>query len=129
MKSAKLLFDTDVLIDYLRDEKKAVTYIEALNDTLLLSVITVAELYAGIRDKKEQDVIEQFLEVFQVIPLSSEIAKLGGALRCQYKKSHGTGLADALIAATALTQHATLITLNKRHYPMIDAVLSPYRKT
>jgi predicted nucleic acid-binding protein len=37
-------------------------------------------------------------------------------------------LADALIAATATVQQATLITLNKRHFPMIRNIQVPYRK-
>lgn len=43
--SKPLLIDTDVLIDYLREQPEAVTYIEGLTEPLLMSAITVAELY------------------------------------------------------------------------------------
>ena len=46
----RLLIDTDVLIDYLRDHAEAVSYLESLTEPLLISVITVAELYAGVRE-------------------------------------------------------------------------------
>jgi predicted nucleic acid-binding protein len=36
------------------------------------------------------------------------------------------GLADALIAASAEAAGATLVTLNRRHFPMLAEVLAPY---
>lgn len=124
----KLLLDTDVLIDYLRDKPEAVSYIENLKEELLLSVITIAELHAGIRDETEHSAIESFLKAFQSVSLTNEIAILGGSIRRQYGKTHGTGLADALIAATAINKQATLITLNIKHFSMLDNVLLPYKK-
>jgi predicted nucleic acid-binding protein len=44
-----LLIDTDVLIDYLRDYPAAVSYVEAQQERFLISVVMVAELYAGVR--------------------------------------------------------------------------------
>jgi len=49
----RLLIDTDVLIDYLRNRPESVQFVEALETRAVLSVITVAELYAGVRDGKE----------------------------------------------------------------------------
>lgn len=123
----KILIDTDVIIDYLRDYKPAIRYLEALPNQILLSAITVAELYAGIRTQDEQNAIENFLNAFEIISVDNAIAQTGGAFRKQYGKSHGTGLADALIAATAIHQHAHLTTLNNRHYPMIK-IIKPYDK-
>jgi predicted nucleic acid-binding protein len=42
--AAQLLIDTDVLIDYLRDYPDTVSYMEAQQERLLISVVTVAEL-------------------------------------------------------------------------------------
>ena len=48
--------------------------------------------------------------------------------RRQYGRSHGTGLADALIAASVAAAGGTLATLNRRHFPMLAEVLVPYAK-
>src|SRR4051812_6071709 len=99
-----LLIDTDVLIDYLRGQTLAVAYIDALRNPLFISAITVAELYVGVRDGTERTQLDTFLLAFAPVVIDHQIAVIGGLLRRQYGKSHGTGLADALIAATAQHQ-------------------------
>lgn len=124
----RLLLDSDVLIDYLRGQADAVAYLEARTEALLISVISVAELFAGVRDGRERTVLETFLSAFEIIPLDAEVAVLGGTYRRDYGKSHSTGLADALIAATALQHQARLVTLNRKHFPMMPDLLVPYSK-
>ncbi len=124
------LIDTDVLIDYLRATDKATKFLEKTisTATCYLSSITVAELYAGIREGKERHLFEQFLQAFEIIAVDAEIAKLGGLYRRDFGKTSGTGLADALIAASAHHANAKLVTLNKKHFPMLKNVLIPYIK-
>ena len=61
-------------------------------------------------------------------PLDRQPAQRAGLWRRQYGPSHGTGLADALIAASVAAAGATLVTLNRRHFPMLADVLVPYAK-
>ena len=124
----RLLIDTDVLIDYLRDQPEAVTYLESLSESLLISAITGAELYAGVRDGAERVALDNFIQAFEVIPVDEEIAIEGGLYRRGYGKSHNTGLADAIIAASAEAKNAILVTLNNKHFPMLTNVIVPYRK-
>jgi predicted nucleic acid-binding protein len=123
-----LLLDTDVLIDYLRGENEAVAYLEDLTELLVVSSITVAELYAGVREGGERHILDQFLLVFEHVPIDTNIARQGGLFRREYGPSHGVGLADAIIAATAMNRKAKLVTLNKRHFPMLNDVQVPYHK-
>ena len=124
----RLIIDTDVLIDYLRGQSEAVAYLEGLNSELLISAITLAELYAGVREGSERTQLETFSRAFGVLPLDRNIALNGGIYRRDYKNSHGTGLPDALIAATAESVQARLVTLNRRHFPMLTDVIVPYSK-
>lgn len=127
----RLLIDTDVLIDYLRAQAEAVSYLEGLTvtDTLLISAMTVAELYAGVRDGSERAALDSFVQAFEVVPIGDKIAIHGGLLRRDYAKSHNTGLADAIIAATAEIEQAYLVTLNKKHFPMFADLIVPYQKS
>src|SRR5260370_32824524 len=97
----RLLLDTDILIDYLRGRAEAIGYLEDRTERLIISAITVAELHAGVREGDERAKLAQFLSAFEVIPVDEQVAARGGLLRRDYAKSHSTGLADALIAATA----------------------------
>jgi predicted nucleic acid-binding protein len=126
--SALLVIDTDVLIDYLRDQPQAVTFLEGAEQPLAASVITVAELYVGVRDGEERKMLDAFAGAFELIPLDKKAAVVAGLWRRQYGRSHGTGLADALIAASVEALGGTLVTLNQRHFPMLPNLLVPYRK-
>lgn len=123
-----VLPDTDVLIDFLRGHAKAIDLVRSCQDRLILSAVVVSELYAGVRDAKEETVLDEFVALFRVLPVSAEIARTGGLLKRDFGRSHGVGLADALVAATALSENAELKTLNTRHYPMIKGLCAAYTK-
>ena|SRR6266498_2587032 len=122
------LIDTDVLIDYLRDQAEAVAYLHATTEPLLISAITVAELYAGVREGPERVALDEFIKAFEIVLVEKEIAVKGGLYRRDYSKSHGTGLADAIIAASSEIKRADLVTLNRKHFPMLSHVIVPYQK-
>jgi len=125
-RAEPLLIDTDVLIDFLRGREEAVAFLERLEATLFVSAMTVAELVVGVRDDAEERSMLTFLHAFEVVPVDGQVAAAGGRLRGRFGPSHGTGLADAIIAASAESVGARLVTRNRRHYPMLDDVLVPY---
>lgn len=124
--AGRLLIDTDVLIEYLRGRREAVEYLEGLTSDLYLSVISVAELFAGVRGDEEEKALKQLLLAFVVLPVTERTALLGGLYRRNYGRSHGTGLADAMIAATTEVNGADLATFNRRHFPMVSRIAVPY---
>lgn len=126
--AAALLLDTDVLIDYLRGQTDAVSFFQQSGQTLQVSCVTVAELYVGVREGREREILDRFISVLDVLDVNTAIAMQAGLWRQNYGKSHGTGLLDALIAATAQRAGSTLATLNAKHFPMLETVLTPYRK-
>ena len=128
MAGSILLLDTDVLVDFLRGQSKAVAFVNARSARIILSSIVVAELYAGVRGDREQAALEDLVSLFRVVPVSGEIAKTGGLYKRDYGKSHGVGLADAILAATAEAENAELKTLNTKHYPMLKGLRPAYTK-
>ena len=123
-----MLVDTDILIDFLRGYNKAISFIEKFSSQIILSPIVVAELYAGVKGTHELAVLDNFVSHFRVIPITYEIAKVGGLYKRDFGKSHGVGLADAILAATAEKEEAELKTLNVKHYPMISGLKPAYKK-
>ena len=129
--SRPILVDTDVLIDFLRGYEEAMSLVSVNSESIVVSTINVAELYAGVRggaDGAEQSALDGLLALFRVIPVSSGIARLGGLYKRDYGRSHGVGLADAIVAATATVEDAALMTINVKHYPMFGGIQPAYRK-
>jgi len=123
-----ILVDTDVIVDFLRGYKKAVAFVNECSFQIILSSVVVAELYAGVKGDAEHTILENFVSLFRVVPLTAEIAKAGGLYKRDFGKSHGVGLADAILAATADAEKAELKTLNVKHYPMIKGLKPAYNK-
>jgi hypothetical protein len=123
------LLDTDILIDFLRGRGEARAFLdryEAAAEPPLISVVSVTELWAGMRPGEER-ATGALLSALRKIPVSEEIALAAGSMLKTYRRSHGTELGDALIASTAAELDATLITRNVKHYPMPSVtVLRPY---
>ena len=126
--AGSILLDTDVLVDFLRGHVKAVAFVKTYSARIILSSIVIAELYAGVKGDAEQVALEDFVSLFRVVPVSAEIAKAGGLYKRDYGKSHGVGLADAILAATAEAEDAELKILNRRHYPMLKRLKPAYTK-
>jgi predicted nucleic acid-binding protein len=123
-----ILLDTDVLVDFFRGRSKAVAFINAHSDRIILSAVVVAELFAGAKGSAEEGSLEEFVSLFRVVPVNVAIAKAGGLYKSKFGKSHGVGLADAILAATAEAENAELKTLNTKHYPMLRGLAPAYEK-
>jgi len=123
------LIDSDVLIDHLRGRAPAAEFLRqcfSSGERLQLSVITHAELLAGLRPGEEND-LQDLLRRFEAMLVTQATAEEAGRYRREFGRSHGVELPDALIAATAKVSGATLYTTNVRHYPMTDiTVRRPY---
>ena len=103
-------------------------FVNEYNARFILSALVVAELFAGIKGDEEQAVFQNFVSLFRVVPVDSQIGKAGGLYKRDYGKSHGVGLADAILAATGEAENAELKTLNTKHYPMLKGLKPAYSK-
>lgn len=124
----RLIIDADILIDASRGHAKALAFLEEHEADIALSVVTITELYAGVRGREEESGIHDLCKLFERIEVNEAIAISAGKLRNHYGKSHGTGVVDCIVAATAKLDGLALATLNKKHYPMLKDVLVPYKK-
>ena len=118
--------DTCILVDFLRGKDEAVALLRGLELRPSVSSLTLAELWAGAKGQKEARLLESFAEHLEVVPLTKSIAIAGGKYRRKYGRSHGVGIVDALIGATALEEKLKLLTRNLKHFPMLSGLKSPY---
>lgn len=130
------LFDTSVIIDFLRKKKSLYDFIAShTDDEIIVSSICVFELYSGIgrnspstRDEKT-DLLKNLLESFsKIISFDASQAEIAGMLESRLdSKGITIGDIDILIAACAISEGATLVTNNVKHFNRIKelTVLSP----
>jgi predicted nucleic acid-binding protein len=124
---AKLLFDTDVIIDFLRGKEGAKRIMSSVRDEDMpcCSAVTVAEIREGMRDEEEPATMA-FLESFDILSIDKKVAQIAGDLKRKTKQQQ-LELDDCFIAATALIHQAVLITHNPKQYPYKDLVLKKAR--
>ncbi len=118
-----MLLDTDVLIWYMRGNKKAKQVIENQND-FFISVVTYIELIQGMRNKQELTILRNALRNWNVklLYITEAISAKAMFYVEQHYLSHMVQLADALISATAAVHGLTILTGNDKHYKIIKEV-------
>ena len=111
MVSPPVLFDTCILIDYLRGIPQARAECDRCGDRGI-SIVTWMEVLAGATAAQD-DEARSFLLNFQLLPLTSEIAERAVKIR----RSSKVKLPDAIIQATAQSEGRVLLTRNTRDFP------------
>ena len=107
------LLDSNILIGFLNGSQKEINWVmaEKQNGSFLgysvISKIETLSLYNLSEDKIQE--IEKFFNIFNQAYLSDEIVSLSARLRRNLKLSIG----DAIVAATAISKRATLVTNDK----------------
>jgi len=118
-----VIFDTNILIELYRGNvaiKQSVEQFES--NVLYLSSISVAEFLVGAKNKTDLAKIENQLSNYTTIPINPEISQIFISLYRTFTLSHRPGIADTLIAATALYYDLPLYTLNKKHFQFIPGI-------
>jgi predicted nucleic acid-binding protein len=117
------LVDTDVLIWHLRGNAKASAVLAGVSP-FAMSAVTYMELLQGVRGKEEIRFLRHDLASFQarLVYPGEDVAAKAVMLMERLRPAHDLGLADALIAATALSGEMPLLTANVRHYRDVEGL-------
>lgn len=114
-------FDTNILIDWLKDRPQAVTELSRYNRHRI-SRIVWTEVLAG-EAMERRDVIQQAIAPFEVVEIDARIALAAADLRHRARMR----LLDAYILATAQVSGSILITRNTRDFPAaMPGIRVPY---
>jgi hypothetical protein len=118
----KALFDTNILIDFLRGVQAARDELGRYQDRAI-SVVTWMEVMAGVPMAAERGT-RAFLDGFVLVGLDDRVAERAVALR----RSHRLKLPDAVVWASAQVRSMLLVTRDTRGFPADDpGVRMPYR--
>lgn len=128
MVRPKYLVDTDWAVFYLRGKELFVKTIdEYRKEGIVISTISVAELYEGVfrnpEPERKEVVLNEFLRGFVVIDVSRPIARIFGKRRAELRKKGLTvSNFDLLIACTAEYYNLTILTNNRKHYEKVSGI-------
>lgn len=122
------LLDTSIIIDYLRNKKEIVNYVDNIEEEVFSSYICVSELYIGVFRDNEPFRAEEKLQIYLkglngVLSLDDKTVRQYGQIAAElFKKGQTVGEMDALIAATCVANDLTLITKNPKHFSRIPGL-------
>ena len=94
----------------------------------VISAVSYMELAQGCRNKTELKAMQKAFKSSEndaqpdILPITQTISNLASTLVEKYALSHSFHIADALIAATAMTHSLPLITSNNKHFSAIDGL-------
>ena len=118
-----IICDTNILIELFKNNATIKGELQKVGlSELAVSVITIAELYFGARDKAELQKIQSRLGMLKQLEIDVEASAIFLELMGKYTLSHRLSLPDALIAATVLRHDATLYTLNLKDFRYIPGI-------
>ena len=121
---AGYLLDTGLVLRHLRGHRRVVQFLRNLSQSEQLSVATVTrlEVHAGMR-QDERYATRKLLSRLAAYDLDRAIADKAGDL-IAFGRSSGQNLSvpDAIIAATAILNQLTLVTLNSDDFKHISGL-------
>ena len=121
-----VLLDTNVLIECLREIPDAIEWYKSLEERPSISVVSLLELYAGVRSQREEREVHTVRQRLKCVAVTEEIGERAGSFMRHFRKSHGIDIPDAIVAATAEQHGLRLATLNVKHFPMLPKLKRAY---
>ncbi|MDQ6773221.1 MAG: type II toxin-antitoxin system VapC family toxin [Candidatus Dormibacteraeota bacterium] len=122
----RVVFDTSVLIDILRNDSAALEYARGVREVPTCSEVTRVEIVRGLRSA-ERASAEQLFQAVRWVAVDEPIARQAGELGRRWDRHRpGISLADLVVAATTEQLEAYLATTNVRHFPMFEGLRPPY---
>jgi predicted nucleic acid-binding protein len=119
-----VIVDSDVLIDFLRNDVSAVRRIAELKNRgeLATTSINSFELFKGLglKDSSKMQILSGFLGNFRIFDFNFEVSVKAGEIFSDLKeRGEGIDLADVMIASIAISNGEALLTRNRKHFSRI----------
>ncbi len=125
----KILLDSTFLIDHMRAAPEAALRLAAMfsdGDEILVDPVAICEVRSGVRDG-EMPTFLGLLEPMEIVSADREIALMAGRWRMRARASgRHLGLPDALIAATAHSVGAAVLTRNVKDFALTPVRIETY---
>jgi len=118
------LVDTCIIIDYLRGNQIAIDLLSKLKGRIVVSYITIIELYRGAKTKEKKQQLDEQLKAYHKAIIDKDISIKSLSLMKKYISGHqDLCVGDCLIAATAVINRFPLHTNNIKDFDFIEGLI------
>ncbi len=123
------LLDTDILIDIQRRYPPAVEWFSTLVELPGIPGFVAMELVQGTQNRQEVRQVQRLIAPLPIVWPNEQACAMALSNYARLHLSHRLGLLDALIAACAIQESATLCTFNQKHYRSVPGLqtIQPYK--
>jgi predicted nucleic acid-binding protein len=119
-----ILCDTNVFIHAFNGNKATLEQLNSIGlNNVVLSAITLMELYQGMGNKVELAQMKKKIRYFDIIQVDNNISKTAIELIENFKLSHNLQIPDALIGASALVYKLPLFTYNIKDFNFMPNII------
>ena len=119
-----VLCDTNILIHAFNGRFDTIQQLNNIGyANILLSAITVMELYQGMGNKIELAQMKKKIKYFDVIQFDDQVSEKSIELIAQFRLSNDLQIPDAIIGATAIVHQIPLFTYNLKDFRFMPDII------
>jgi len=119
-----VLCDTNIFINAFNGRADTIGQLGKIGlADIVLSSITVMELYQGMGNKAELAQMKKKIKYYDVIQIDEVISQKAIEFIESYKLSHGLQIPDAIIGATAVVHQIPLYTYNLKDFDFLPGII------
>ncbi len=119
-----VLCDTNILINAFNGRLDTIQELNNIGyDNIVLSAITVMELYQGMSNKKELVQMKKKIKYFDVVHFDEQASVKAIELMMLFNLSHGLLIPDAIIGAAAIIHQIPLYTYNLKDFRFMPGII------
>ena len=119
-----VLCDTNIFISAFNGRQDTIDQLDKIGlDEIVLSAVTVMELFQGMRDKEELARMKKKIKYYDIIQIDEAVSEKAIEFIEIYKLSHGLNIPDAIIGATAVVHQIPIYTYNIRDFDFLPGII------
>ena len=120
----RILVDTCILISAYRGDNLISQELKKIHDKMVISPITVMELYKGAKTKERKHELEKQLKSYSIVHINKDVSEKAISLMKKYQTGkREVFIPDCIIGATCLIYNFQLFTENKNDFDFMENIM------
>ncbi len=119
-----VLCDTNIFISAFNGREDSIDQLNKIGlKDIVLSSITVMELYQGMGNKNELTQMKKKIRYYDVVQIDEAVSQKAIEFIELFKLSHGLQIPDAIIGATAVVHQIPIHTYNLKDFDFLPGII------